>query len=478
LGSYLPLELINSLKKLDHFDPDAFQRIHDSGEQLVSVHLNEEKPILQNGKWSIVDKDVPFEMAGKVPWASDAYYLRNRPSFTLDPFFHAGAYYVQEASGMFVSFALKQITDPGQKLKVLDLCAAPGGKSTLIQSLISAESLLLSNEVIKTRVPVLTQNITKWGRANGVVSNNDPSHFKSIPGFFYFVLIDAPCSGSGLYRKDPAAASSWSKELVNLCNQRQQRILSDVWDCLKEDGFLIYSTCSYSKEENEDILDFIFNKYACKTIDLSPDPLWNVVKTRSDLAGALGYRFYPDKLSGEGFFLSVIQKNQSVGIEKSNQSSFAKTTSPGRTNTSGKNPGGISKSAERQIGDWINPGTLKYMSIGDSIHALMPGLISDVELLKTKLYLKKAGIRIGKAGEHEWIPDHELALANFLRRDSPVINVSKSDAIHFLRGNPFDVHFPAKGWHAVCFQGHRLGWVKLLDKRMNNYYPKSWRIRQ
>jgi 16S rRNA C967 or C1407 C5-methylase (RsmB/RsmF family)/NOL1/NOP2/fmu family ribosome biogenesis protein len=478
LGSPLPLGLINSLKKMDHFDPDAFQRIHDSGEQLVSVHLNVDKPITDNGTWPIEMADAPFELAGKIPWASDAYYLRSRPSFTLDPFFHAGAYYVQEASGMFVSFALKKIADVGQKLKVLDLCAAPGGKSTLIQSLISPESLLLSNEVIKTRVPVLTQNLTKWGRANGLVSNNDPSHFKRIPGFFDIVLIDAPCSGSGLYRKDPKAASSWSMELVNLCNQRQQRILSDVWDSLKEDGFLVYSTCSYSKEENEDILDFLFDQYSCKTIDLSPDPKWNIVETRSDQAGALGYRFYPDKLSGEGFFLSVIQKKRADGSEKSNQFSIVNLARPARANKSGKNPGGISKSTEQQISEWINPDTLRYVSIEDSIHALMPGLINELELLKSNLYLKKAGIRIGKAGEHEWIPDHELAFANFLRRDSPSLHVSKSDALLFLRGNSFDIPFPAKGWHTVCFQGQRLGWVKLLDKRMNNYYPKSWRIRQ
>ncbi len=463
---------------MDHFDPDAFQRIHDSGEQLVSIHLNVEKPILHNGKWPTEKTDIPFELAEKIPWASDAYYLKSRPSFTMDPLFHAGTYYVQEASGMFVSFALKHIADPYQKLKVLDLCAAPGGKSTLIQSLISPESLLLSNEVIKSRVPILTQNLTKWGRANGIVSNNDPSHFRRIPGFFDIMLIDAPCSGSGLYRKDPEAASSWSTELVKLCNQRQQRILTDVWDSLKEDGFLIYSTCSYSKEENEDILDFLFNQYACKTIALTPDPQWNIVETRSDLAGASGYRFYPDKLSGEGFFLSVIQKKQDSVSEKLNRYSVGNPTRSNRPFKSGKNSADISKSAEQQINKWVSPGLLKYVAIEDSIHALMPDLLSDLELLKNHLYLKKAGIRIGKAGESEWIPDHELALGNFLRHDSPALQVSKSDALHFLRGNSFNTHLPDKGWHTVCFHGQRLGWVKLLDRRMNNYYPKSWRIRQ
>ncbi len=463
---------------MDHFDPDAFQRIHDSGEQLVSVHLNTEKFIIKNGIGPTEKAETPIELAGEVPWASDAYYLVNRPSFTLDPLFHAGAYYVQEASGMFVSFALKQVADLSQKLRVLDLCAAPGGKSTLMQSLISPESLLVSNEVIKTRVPVLTQNITKWGRANGIVTCSDPSHFKRIPGFFDIILIDAPCSGSGLYRKDPEAALSWSPELVKLCNQRQQRILSDVWDSLKEDGFLIYSTCSYSKEENEDILDFLFEQYSCKSINLTPDPLWNIVETRSDLAGALGYRFYPDKLSGEGFFLSVLQKKQTTGTDESNQNIIRTHTRPARVVKSRRNSTAISKSAEMQIDEWIRPDVLRYVSIEDSVHGLMPGLESDFELLKNNLYLKKAGVRIGKAGEREWIPDHELALSNSLRNDSPTLPVSKTEALCFLRGNPLDTEISARGWHAVCFQGHRLGWVKLLDKRMNNYYPKSWRIRQ
>jgi 16S rRNA C967 or C1407 C5-methylase (RsmB/RsmF family)/NOL1/NOP2/fmu family ribosome biogenesis protein len=463
---------------MDHFDPDGFQRAHDSGEQLVSVHLNDQKCIFRHGKWSDEIPDRPFDLAGQVPWASDAFYLKSRPSFTMDPLFHAGTYYVQEASGMFISYALKHIADLSQKLKVLDLCAAPGGKSTLVQSLISPQSFLVSNEVIKTRVPILTQNITKWGRTNGIVSNNDPAHFKRIPGFFDILLIDAPCSGSGLYRKDPAAARSWSTEMVKLCSQRQQRILSDAWECLKEDGFLIYSTCSYSKEENEDILDFLFSQYSCKTIDLNPDPLFNIIETKSDMAGATGYRFYPDKLRGEGFFIAVIQKKQTAGSAKPDQYSKTDNSKSGHQKKTGKNLLPVSKTSEHQIREWVEPAGLQYITIEDSVHALTPDLANHFEFLRNKLYMKKAGIRIGKAGEHEWIPDHELALGNILRQESPSVQVSKSDALHFLRGNPFDAPLRAKGWHTVCFLGQRLGWVKLLDKRMNNYYPKSWRIRQ
>ena len=266
--------MLQSLTKLDHFNRDAFLSVHESGEQVVSVHMNIEKPLLKLGSWPLDFPDPPFEISAAVPWATDAYYLRSRPAFTLDPFFHAGTYYVQEASGLFLSFAFKQVMDLSQKLRVLDLCAAPGGKSTLLQSVLNPDSLLVSNEVIKTRVPVLYQNITKWGRANGVVSSNDPVHFRQLPGFFDCIVIDAPCSGSGLFRKDPNAAASWSPELVRLCSQRQQRIIADVWDSLKEGGMLIYSTCSYSKEENEDILDMIFRQYDCISIPLSPDPSW------------------------------------------------------------------------------------------------------------------------------------------------------------------------------------------------------------
>ena len=449
---------------MDHFDPGAFLSVHESGDQLVSVHMNPEKPVFQEGRWRVEIPEPPFEISGKVPWAPDAYYLTARPSFTLDPLFHAGAYYVQEASGMFLAFALRHITDLSRKLKILDLCAAPGGKSTMIQSIVSPESLLVSNEVIKSRVPVLHQNMTKWGRANGIISNNDPAHFKQLAGFFDVILIDAPCSGSGLFRRDPEAAANWSPDLVRLCSQRQQRILSDAWDSLREDGFLVYSTCSYSKEENENMLDMIFEQYSCNSIPLSPDPNWKIVETLSDKAGARGYRFYPDKVLGEGFFLAVIQKKQAVvslRAIKINQ-----------------NPARISKSAEEQIRTWTEKGSMNYLPVGESIHALPAGLQNDFDLLKNNLYLKKAGVRIGKAGETDWIPDHELALACILRDDVASMDLSKRDALHFLRGEPFDMPAIGKGWRAACFLGQRMGWVKSLDKRMNNYYPKSWRIRQ
>jgi 16S rRNA C967 or C1407 C5-methylase (RsmB/RsmF family)/NOL1/NOP2/fmu family ribosome biogenesis protein len=471
LTSQIPDDLIRSLTKMDHFDPSDFLLAHTSEEQLVSVHMNPWKPLLQKGKWHDEIYPHPFEISGSVPWASDAYYLSTRPSFTRDPLFHAGTYYVQEASGMFLAYALKQTIDLSKNLRVLDLCAAPGGKSTLIQSLISSGSLLLSNELIRTRVPVLHQNMTKWGRANGMISNNDPARFRQLPDFFDLIIIDAPCSGSGLFRKDPEAAMHWSPDLVRLCSQRQQRILADAWDTLKEGGMLIYSTCSYSREENEDILDFIFQNHTCTTVPLNPEPEWKIIGTKSDKSGAFGYRFYPDKVMGEGFFLSVIQKKDSTG-------SGSALVEQGRAKNKKRKQTMIAKSIERQLGNWMKEGTLNYVQIGDAVHAMPPDMIYDFEMLKNCLYLKKAGIRIGKAGENDWIPDHELALADILRNDIPCMELSLPDALRFLSGESLDDLTSEKGWNLVSYMGHPMGWVKWLDRRMNNYYPKSWRIRR
>jgi 16S rRNA C967 or C1407 C5-methylase (RsmB/RsmF family)/NOL1/NOP2/fmu family ribosome biogenesis protein len=461
----IPSQLIQSLNKMDHFDPVKFLAAHASENQIVSVHMNPGKSNRSEGGWPAEIKDPPFKIIDRVPWCADSFYLSERPAFTLDPFFHAGLYYVQEASGLFLEHALKRIADTNKNLKVLDLCAAPGGKSTLIQSIISTGSLLVSNEVIKTRVPVLSQNMIKWGYANGIVSNNDPAHFKKLPGYFDIILIDAPCSGSGLFRKNPEASNEWNPDLVHLCQLRQQRIVADAWDCLKENGYLIYSTCSYSKAENEDILDSVFQQFPCESIPLFPNPNWNIVETLSDKYGAHGYRFYPYNVSGEGFFLSVLKKKQEV-------------VSPDVKVRTKHNLRKISSGIEHQIAKWMNDKSLSFISIGEAIHSIPENLVSDLEALQNHLYLKKAGIRLGKSGEKEWIPDHELALANFLNKDAERVDISKTDALHFLRGQAFESNVEGRGWRVVTYQNQRLGWLKMLEKRFNNYYPKSWRIRK
>src|SRR5215203_3380652 len=300
----IPQELFKSLENVPGFNQKAFEEVHASGEQITSIRIN---PL----KWSKPDDKrlagenihhSPFTIHSQVPWSSYGYYLSQRPSFTFDPLFHSGCYYVQEASSMFLEQALKQSEDLSKTLRVLDLCAAPGGKSTHIQSLISAESLLVSNEVIRNRTGILKQNIIKWGCENVVVTNNDPQHFSKLEGFFDVIIIDAPCSGSGLFRKDAEAIDEWSEENVWLCCGRQKRIIADSIACLKKDGILIYSTCSYSKEEDEDIADWLVKEWDMENIKLTIKENWGIVESQSEKSKSVGYRFFPDKLKGEGFY--------------------------------------------------------------------------------------------------------------------------------------------------------------------------------
>src|SRR6478609_4586581 len=293
----VPQPLLESLAHVTGFDKKAFEEVHASGEQVVSLRLNPEKS-MANGQWS---------MDEQVPWCAPGRYISKRPSFTLDPLFHAGAYYVQEASSMFIWQAVKQLVGTDTQKKVLDLCAAPGGKSTLLASYFT-DGLVVANEVIKSRASILVENITKWGSDHVIVTNNDPSHFQSLPGYFDLMVIDAPCSGSGLFRKDPDAINEWSIDNVQLCSQRQQRILADILPALKEDGLLIYSTCSYSVEEDEAIADWLVDEMNMESREIAVDSAWGIVETRSAIQQAYGYRFYPNKLKGEGFFIAAFQK--------------------------------------------------------------------------------------------------------------------------------------------------------------------------
>ncbi|MCH5597279.1 RsmB/NOP family class I SAM-dependent RNA methyltransferase [Niabella ginsengisoli] len=292
----LPLSLINSLTDIEGFNEDAFVDVHQSGRQITSLRRNPHK--IRKDSLDSHFKDV---LDQPVTWSQYGHYLSQRPSFTFDPLFHAGCYYVQEASSMFLEQALKQTVDLSKPLKVLDLCAAPGGKSTHLQSLISNDSLLVSNEVIRQRVNILKDNIIKWGSSNVVVTSNDAKDFSKLKGYFDVIVVDAPCSGSGLFRKDGNAINEWSENNVMLCNQRQQRILADVMPALKEDGVLIYSTCSYSKDENEDITNWLANEFQIANLKLEIKPDWNITEVKT-FSNHYGYRFWPHLTKGEGFF--------------------------------------------------------------------------------------------------------------------------------------------------------------------------------
>ena len=415
----------------------------------VSVRYNPNKPTAI---------DASFK---KVPWTSGGYYLPSRPSFILDPLWHAGTYYVQEASSMFLEEAVRQSVDLKQSLKALDLCAAPGGKSTLLQSILSKESLLVCNEVIQSRVSILRENIIKWGGMNVVVTHNDPADFECLEGFFDLLVVDAPCSGSGLFRRDKAAMEEWSLGNVQLCAERQQRILSDALKTLKEEGVLIYSTCSYSQAENENVVDWLLRDGSMVSIPLALDASWGITEIITN-GGGYAYRFWPHKVEGEGFFMAVF-RNQSATKEKKNKSK--KQFFP---SVKDKTIAEAFVKSERDI-EWIMQG--KYITAVPAVHRDM------MNYLMNELRVRYAGVEVGTVMHDEIFPEHALALATEIHPDRRMVSLNHGQALNFLRKENFEINDMPKGLQWLGYEGRGLGWIKNLGNRINNYYPKEWRIK-
>jgi 16S rRNA C967 or C1407 C5-methylase (RsmB/RsmF family)/NOL1/NOP2/fmu family ribosome biogenesis protein len=457
----LPKALIESLKKIKNFDEAAFIDVHlENSKKVTSIRLNPQKNTLLTA-FNI--SEVFNDKVQKVPWCNSGIYLFERPSFTLDPLLHAGAYYVQEASSMFIEQFFLQHVDLNASLKVLDLCAAPGGKSTLIQSLISAESFLVSNELVKQRVNVLTENITKWGAENIIVTNNEPQHFAALKNYFDVIVVDAPCSGSGLFRKDKNAIAEWSEESVEHCSIRQKNILNSILPCLKKDGVIIYSTCSYSIDENEMIGDWFKENFELQSLPVKLEDDWGIVETLSEKTKNYGYRFYPNKVKGEGFFVTAF-KNTST-VEQFEQPHFKNKNEK------------ISIIEIEAVSKYLkNSEAFFYVPQQDEILAIPTFMQNDLYLIQSILYIKKAGIKLGSVIRKELIPHHELALSNIINTEVATVSVSKEMALQYLRKAEIKIETDLKGWVIITYNNFALGWIKILPNRINNYYPKEWRI--
>lgn len=452
MSNFLPNELVERLRKDPEFDLDAFQQIHEREQRTNSVRFNPRKNI---------DKSM-FDIAATVPWCSDGYFLKERPVYTLDPLFHAGGYYPQEASSMFLSHVIKTLFAKGETVRVLDLCAAPGGKSTLINAELPESSLLVSNEIIKARSNVLEENMIKWGDPNVVVTNNDPSAFGNLPGYFDFMVVDAPCSGSGMIRKDHNVLDEWSESNVQLCAERQRRILADSISSLKTEGYLFYSTCSYSHEENEDIVDWLIDSFGLEPVAIPIDDNWGIVQSASDKAGAPCYRFYPHKVVGEGFFCAVLQKK--VAQHTFNRKKLKQEKSNA--------PQDVAKK-------WIDSDGLYAFLHHDTLHVFPKAFEADLKAFQNVLYLKNAGTRLGKWTGRELLPAHDMALSPRILDHIPSIEVTLEQSLDFLRKENLDTLWTtgmATGWTLVRYKGINLGWIKVLPNRINNYYPKEYRI--
>ncbi|MCA1756374.1 MAG: rRNA cytosine-C5-methyltransferase [Bacteroidales bacterium] len=429
-----------------------------------------------------------------VPWCSEGWYLSERPSFTLDPHFHAGAYYVQEASSMFLEQVIRQSAGEMQNPLVLDLCGAPGGKSTHLSSLIPSGTIV-ANEVIRDRASVLAENVTKWGTGNIVVTSEDPLRFSALEAFFDIMVVDAPCSGEGMFRNS-LVAEQWSIENTVLCAERQRRILMDAWPALRRNGLLVYSTCTFNPAENEENLAWLSDNEQVEPVPLVTEPEWGIEEV--NYRGITGYAFYPDRVRGEGFFISVLRKLG--GKDESDTAGRLNDLKiPGRKekrdegnrrmNLQAERGGGRSDTETRRkemsgrvsgnqsAEGWITGNQLSPVMINDLIilPAAPPSLLS---LLRRGLNVVKSGTILGEIKGKDIVPSHELALYSNLNMNGfSVMELSLDDALNYLRRNTVPFRGGEKGWNLVMFEGSALGWIKNIGSRYNNYYPVNWRIR-
>lgn len=378
--------------------------LHDSAS--VSIRLNPFK------------RGQAPEGAQRVPWSEWGYLLRERPCFTLDPLFHAGTYYVQDSSSMFVGYLFRELLSRmgGRRLRVLDLCAAPGGKSTDLAASLRAvcgdDFLLVSNEIMRQRAAVLSDNIALWGDPNVVVTSCDPRAFARFEGIFDIILTDVPCSGEGMFRKDAQAVRDWSVETVSLCAQRQRRILADVWPSLKEGGLLLYSTCTFERAENDDCIQWICEQLGGEPLCREGDaPFEGIIKT------PLGYLLLPGYVPGEGQYCSAICKTSATPISRYSEAD-----------------------------------------------------LKDLRPLRW-------GVPKGTIKGRDTVPNPDWALSISYDRDAyPMVELDRQTALKFLHRDTIILPDAPRGYIAITYEGHPLGFVKNLGSRCNNLHPQGRRI--
>ncbi len=434
--------------------PSAFEsRVKNDpflGQELLDA-LNSNAPV--SVRFNSNKTQPELQIFSEIPWCENGFYLKERPSFTLDPLFHAGCYYPQEAGSMVLDSILRQIPLSEEPI-ILDLCAAPGGKSTLIASFLDENGLLVSNEVIQSRSRILKENMTKWGNSNSVVTNNDPKDFDRLGDFFDLIVVDAPCSGEGMFRKDPESRNEWSEDNVNLCTARQKRIIADVWDALKPGGYLIYSTCTFNEQENEQNVDFAITELGAELINVQlPGP---IKKGRN----GVGHYCLPGTTETEGFYAAVLKKEDTENrrIKYETKKDFI----PFRNLA--------------EISEFARVDQHNFFQWNEMILALPKNCSVLMQHVIAKMRIVKAGTVIGEIQRKGINPHEELALSQDLCSYDQRIELTKEQALQYLHGDTFSLE-GTHGWQLVTYHHQPLGWIKHLGNRFNNLYPKEWRIR-
>ncbi len=442
----LPIDFIDSMRQQLGAEADDLFCALDS-ESPISIRLNTKLDVLT------FDCDTD-----EVPWHFDGYYLSSRPQFTLDPLFHAGCYYVQEAASMFVEQVLKHYIR--RDSIVLDLCAAPGGKSTLVSEYLGDDGLLFANEVVRQRVFVLSENVQKWGNGNTVVTHNTPAEYgERCANLFDCILVDAPCSGEGMFRKDPAARDEWSLANVKMCADRQRSILTDVWDALKPGGILIYSTCTFNTLENEQNVQWMADTLGADILPMPTDPAWGISE------GTVGYHFYPHRTKSEGLYICALRKHEASFVPFK--------AKPGKRTTVPAN--------EKVMRAWLKHPDHWAIRQNDRFSTAYPARYKEViDYLSSQLTCISTGFGLGEERGKSIVPQHALSMAKDLRKEAfPQLELTREQALSYLRTEALNLDLSnlPTGIVLLIYEGVPLGFAKNVGSRLNNLYPNEWRIR-
>ena len=404
-----------------------------------------------------------------VAWCEHGYYLKSRPNFTFDPLFHAGLYYVQEAASMFVSEVIRRLVD--SPVTMLDLCAAPGGKSTAVRQSLPEGSVLFCNEPMVHRAAVLAENISKCGHPDMVVTRNLPAAYRSSGLRFDVILCDVPCSGEGMFRKDEAAIEGWSEDHVKEMAHLQRTIIEDIWPCLSPGGLLIYSTCTFNAEENEENLQWIMANFDATLITIETDPAWGIRSSAKPELGRGVYRFIPGFTRSEGLCMAVLRK----GGTPSDLPTMKHEKKRNRKDRKAASPGDVSELRK----GLLSADDFVLHVLGDSLMAIPKRWFDSYEQAVDKLHVLQGGVPVACRKGTQWIPDNALALSTaFDPKAFPAVDLDERQAIAYLRKESMTL--PAgtpRGYVVVTFRQHPLGFVKNIGDRANNLLPQEWRIK-
>lgn len=420
-------------------------------EPATSIRVNPAKPA------AVFDGD-------PVGWCQWGRYLAERPQFTLDPLMHGGAYYVQEASSQFLAHLLKDVELDGAR--VLDMCAAPGGKTTIYSTLVGRSGLVVANDINRSRALALADNVSRWGMGNVVVTCNEPRHISAFESWFDMVAVDAPCSGEGMFRKMEEARSEWSPSSVTLCAERQREILAEAWRALRPGGVLVYSTCTFNSSEDEGIVEWLMSEYG-DTLEpishVSTESEWGVERT--DIGAFQCFHFYPHKTRGEGLFVAVARKRDGH-VRRSTPKARRKLFSM------------LSKADVAEVSRWVDDASrASFRSIEGMIYLYDKGVADEVVQLSESLSVLYSGVAMGQIFKGKLKPEHQLALYVGFNPDVvPSVEVTKDEALDYLRRYDIAPGEFSEGINRVTYGGVAIGFVKRIGQRCNNMYPKDLRI--